>query len=48
MMNHNLENIDTIISGLLNKSLFEDQKIFIVSRVSNKMTEYIQIIEEKN
>ena len=42
-----IENIDTIISGLLNKSLFEDQKIFIVSRVSNKMTEYIQIIEEK-
>ena len=42
-----IENIDTIISGLLNKSLFENQKIFIVSRVSNKMTEYIQIIEEK-
>ena len=42
-----IENIDTIISGLLNKSLFEDQKIFIVSRVSNKMSEYIQIIEEK-
>ena len=42
-----IENIDTIISGLLNKSLFEDQKIFIVSRVSNKMTEYVQIIEEK-
>ena len=42
-----IENIDTIISGLLNKSLFEDQKIFIVSRVSNKMSEYIEIIEEK-
>ncbi len=42
-----IENIDTIISGLLNKSLFEDQKIFIVSRVSNKMSEYIKIIEEK-
>ena len=42
-----IENIDTIISGLLNKSLFEDQKIFIISRVSNKISEYIEIIEEK-
>ncbi len=42
-----IENIDTIISELLNKSLFEDQKIFIISRVSNKMSEYIEIIEEK-
>ena len=31
-----IENIDTIISGLLNKSLFEDQKIFIEEK---KLTE---------
>ena len=41
-------NFDTILSEILNKSLFDDSKIIIVSRVSDKILKNIEKIIEKN
>ncbi len=37
-----INNYDNIISQLLNKSFFEDNKILIISRVSDKVLKYVQ------
>ena len=41
-------NFETILSEILNKSLFDDSKIIIVSRVSDKILKNIEKIIEKN
>ena len=41
-------NFETILSEILNKSLFHDSKIIIVSRVSDKILKNIEKIIEKN
>ena len=41
-------NFDTILSEILNKSLFDDSKIIIVSRASDKILKNIEKIIEKN
>ncbi len=42
-----ISNFENIISEILNKSLFDDQKIIIVSRVSEKITKFVDNILEK-
>ena len=42
-----LENKDQLISELINKSFFDSEKIFIVSRVSTKIIEFVSEILEK-
>ena len=46
--NEFISNSETIFSELLNKSLFENEKILIISRVSEKILKYIQELSEKN
>ena len=41
-------NFDTIVSEIRNKSLFEDKKILIISRVSEKILKYIEELSENN
>ena len=38
---------DVIISELLNRSLFEEKKIIIVSRVTDKLFKYVEELIEK-
>ena len=42
-----ISNFENIISEILSKSLFDDQKIIIVSRVSEKITKFVDNILEK-
>ena len=46
--NEFISNSETIFSELLNKSLFENEKILIISRVSEKILKYIEELSEKN
>ena len=45
--NEFLVNNETILNEILNKSLFEKEKIIIISRVSDKILKLIQEILEK-
>ena len=40
-------NNDDFISGLMNKSLFENEKLIIISRLSEKILKIIELIIEK-
>ena len=43
-----INNIETITTELLNRSLFDDKRILIISRVSDKIFKYIEELSEKN
>ena len=42
-----IQNFDIIISELINKSFFDDEKLIIVSRVSDKITKFINDIKDR-
>tara|TARA_B100000242_G_C42996904_1_gene463022 strand:+ start:72 stop:1049 length:978 start_codon:yes stop_codon:yes gene_type:complete len=46
--NEILNNIENIISEILNKSLFSSKKILIISRTSEKSLKFIKELQEKN
>ena len=46
--NYFISNKETIISELLSKSLFEDRKIIIISRVTDKIIKIIDEIVRRN
>ncbi len=43
-----IENFKTILDEILSKSLFDDNKIFIISRATDKIINFISTIMEKN
>ena len=43
-----INNYSTILDEILNKSLFEDKKIIIISRASEKIFKFIKKINIKN
>ena len=43
-----IENSEIIVSELLNKSLFDNQKILIISRVSDKIIKIIQDLLQRD
>ena len=43
-----LENINSFLENIFSKSLFENQKIIIIKRVTDKILKIIEEIEEKN
>ena len=45
---HALENQDEIISGLLNESFFTQNKILIISRCTDKIVSFVNILISKN
>ena len=45
--NEFISNFENIISEILNKSLFDEQKTIIVSRVSDKITKFVDKILER-
>lgn len=46
--NEILENIENFINEILNKSFFNDQKIIIISRATDKIIKLVEILLEKN
>ena len=43
-----INNIETITTELLNRSLFDDKRILIISRVGDKIFKYVEELSEKN
>ena len=43
-----LENVDNFVENLLTKSLFDDEKIIIIKRATDKMIKVLEQITEKN
>ena len=43
-----LENVDNFVENLLTKSLFDDEKIIIIKRATDKMIKILEQITEKN
>ena len=43
-----LNDTETIISGFLNQSFFDNEKVIIISRVTDKILDFIKIVLDKN
>ena len=43
-----IDNYDDIVEGLLTKSLFEDNKLIIISRVTDRILKYFEAILDKD
>ena len=43
-----LDNKDTILEGLINRSLFDEMKLIIISRSSNKILDFIEEFLERD
>ncbi len=43
-----IQNYDDIVNSILNKSFFDDKKIFIISRTTDKSLKLIENLQEKN
>ena len=43
-----LQNVDNFLENILSKSLFDDEKIVIIKRVSDKMLKILENIKDKN
>ena len=42
-----LKDYDTIVSSLINKSFFDEERIVIISRATDRIVEFIEIFDEK-